>query len=84
MKRQRIDLDSESVLDYDINTALYTPLPEPKIMQVVRTKKNKKEGETVSGTGTFTYTRNQLSPFSQLSSQHRQWQLVCCYFNACS
>ena len=37
MKRQRIDLDSESVLDYDINTALYTPLPEPKIMQVVRT-----------------------------------------------
>ena len=50
MKRQRIDLDSESVLDYDINTALYTPLPEPKIMQVVRTKKNLKEGETVSGT----------------------------------
>ena len=40
MKRQRIDLDSESVLDYDINTALYTPLPEPKIMQVLRTKKN--------------------------------------------
>ena len=37
MKRQRIDLDSESVLDYDINTALYTPLPEPKIMQVVTT-----------------------------------------------
>ena len=37
MKRQRIDLDSESVIDYDINTALYTPLPEPKIMQVVMT-----------------------------------------------
>ena len=33
-KKQRIDLDSESVLDYDINTALYTPLPEPRIMQV--------------------------------------------------
>ena len=33
-QRQKIDLDSESVLDYDINTALYTPLPEPRIMQV--------------------------------------------------
>ena len=33
-QRQKIDLDSESVLDYDINTALYTPLPEPRIMLV--------------------------------------------------
>ena len=33
-QKPRIDLDSESVVDYDINTALYTPLPEPRIMQV--------------------------------------------------
>jgi len=28
-----VDLDSDTV-DYDINTQLYTPLPEPKIMQI--------------------------------------------------
>ena len=28
-----VDLDSEAV-DWDINTTLYTPLPEPKIMQI--------------------------------------------------
>lgn len=30
-----IDLDSD-LLDYEINAQLYTPLPEPKIMQVSR------------------------------------------------
>ena len=28
-----MDLDSEAV-DWDINTTLYTPLPEPKIMHI--------------------------------------------------
>ena len=28
-----VDLDSEAV-DWDINTTLYTPLPEPKIMHI--------------------------------------------------
>jgi len=32
-KESPIDLDSDTV-DYDINSQLYTPLPEPKIMQI--------------------------------------------------